>query len=125
MLNARGNAALVAEGDAEFNPATLLFSDKLFNGQAFELRASFGAYNRQGNDISGNIRLVLRSVSRSYYQYRKSWTRHLYNQGVQGLGGDLAQTLFLGDPTRMYSNVNGGYGVVVGYAATSKLLPLR
>ena len=131
VLDARSNAALVAEGDAEFNPATLVFSDKLFNGQAFELRASFAPYGHNGNltngqyTVTGNVRLVLRSVSRSYYQYRKSWTRHLYNQGVKGIGGSLAQTLFLGDPTRMYSNVNGGYGVVVGYAATSKILPLR
>ncbi len=134
-LDARGNAALAAEGDAEFNPGSLVFSDKLFNGQAFELRASFSPSSRRGGGIlngvpfgprvAGDVYVVLRSVSRAYYQYRKSWTRHFYNQGTKGPGGDLNQLLFLGDPTRMYSNVNGGYGVMVGHAAVSQLLPPR
>jgi hypothetical protein len=134
-LDVRGNAALAAEGDAEFEPASLVFSDKLFNGQAFELRASFMPYARSlagtvngvpvPPAVSGEVYVVLRSVSRAYYQYRKSWTRHLYNQGTKSLGGSLTQLLFLGDPTRMYSNVDMGYGVVVGYAEDTKTLPLR
>ena len=134
-LDARGNAALAAEGDAEFEPASLVFSDKLFNGQAFELRASFMPYARSYGGfnngvpippaVTGEVYVVLRSVSRAYYQYRKSWTRHFYNQGTKGIDGNLNQLLFLGDPTRMYSNVGMGYGVVVGYAKDTKILPLR
>ena len=135
VLDARGNAALAAEGDAEFNPGSLVFSDKLFNGQAFELRASFAPFGRSGGGIlngqpiplrvSGDVYVVLRSVSRAYYQYRKSWTRHFYNQGTKGPGGDLNQLLFLGDPTRMYSNVDMGYGVVVSHAQEVRTLPVR
>lgn len=134
-MDARGNAALAAEGDAEFEPSSLVFSDKLFNGQAFELRASFMPYAITVAGIvngvpvpptlSGEVYVVLRSVSRAYYQYRKSWTRHLYNQGTKGLDGSLNQLLFLGDPIRMYSNVGMGYGVVVGYAKDTKALPFR
>ncbi|NVO32892.1 DUF4249 domain-containing protein [Hymenobacter lapidiphilus] len=134
-LDARGNAAMAAEGDAEFEPASLVFSDKLFNGQPFELRASFSPFSRIGGGIangqpvgprvSGEVYVVLRSVSRAYYQYRKSWTRHFYNQGTKGLGGGLTQLLFLGDPTRMYSNVAQGYGVVVSQAQEIKRLPAR
>jgi hypothetical protein len=134
-LDARGNAALAAEGDADFEPASLVFSDKLFNGQAFELRASFIPYGRSTGGIfngvpvlpavTGEVYVVLRTVSRAYYQYRKSWTRHLYNQGSKGLDGSLNQLLFLGDPSRMYSNVGMGYGVVAGYAKDTKILPLR
>ncbi|MBT2557198.1 DUF4249 domain-containing protein [Hymenobacter sp. ISL-91] len=135
LLDTRGNAALAAEGDAEFEPASLVFSDKLFNGQPFELRASFSPFGRIGGGIingqpvpprvSGEVYVVLRSVSRAYYQYRKSWTRHFYNQGTKGLGGGLNQLLFLGDPTRMYSNVTQGYGVVVSHAQEIKQLPAR
>lgn len=135
VLDARGNAALAAEGDAEFNPGSLVFSDKLFNGKPFELRASFSPWARSGGGIlngqpiplrvSGDVYVVLRSVSRAYYQYRKSWTRHFYNQGTKGPSGDLNQLLFLGDPTRMYSNVGMGYGVVVGYTKESNKLPVR
>lgn len=136
VLDARGNAALAAEGDTEFNPGSLVFSDKLFNGQAFELRASFSPWGFSagsgvingvpfGPRVSGDVYVVLRSVSRAYYQYRKSWTRHFYNQGTKGPGGDLNQLLFLGDPTRMYSNVSGGYGVVVSHAQSIQRLPAR
>ena len=127
-LDARGNAALTAEDDSGLNPKSLVFSDKLFNGQPFELRASFNSTSggtRNGVPFTRPPRLVLRSISRSYYQYRKSWTRHLYNQGSKGDTYDLNQLLFLGDPSTMYSNVSGGYGVVVGYAAQSVILPLR
>ncbi|WP_324680647.1 DUF4249 domain-containing protein [Hymenobacter sp. GOD-10R] len=135
VLDVRGNAALAAEGDAEFNPGSLVFSDRLFNGQAFELRASFHPFWGSGGGISngqpvgprvtGEVYVELRSISRAYYQYRKSWTRHFYNQGTKGPSGDLNQLLFLGDPTRMYSNVNGGYGVAASHAVVVQPLPLR
>lgn len=135
VLDARGNAALAAEGDAEFNPGSLVFSDQLFNGQAFELRASFSPFSRIGGGtingqtvgprVAGDVYVELRSISCAYYQYRKSWTRHSYNQGTKGPGGDLNQLLFLGDPTRMYSNVNGGYGVAVSHAVVIRRLPPR
>jgi hypothetical protein len=133
-LDARGNAALTAEDDSGLNPKSLVFSDKLFNGRSFELRASFLPTNRSSGGFNNGQptgpttrppRLVLRSVSRAYYQYRKSWTRHLYNQGSKGDTYDLNQLLFLGDPSTLFSNVGGGYGVVVGYAAQCVMLPLR
>lgn len=110
-LDARGNAALTAEDDSGLNPKSLIFSDKLFSGRSFELRASFLPHSRgggSGGPTTRPPRLVLRSISRAYYQYRKSWTRHLYNQGSKGDTYDLNQLLFLGDPSTMYSNVNGG-----------------
>ncbi|WP_243636018.1 DUF4249 domain-containing protein [Hymenobacter edaphi] len=127
-LDARGNPTLAAEDDAGFNPPSLVFSDQLFNGQRFELRAAFhpnGAGVRNGVPYAENPYLVLRSVSRAYYRYRKSWTRHLYNQGTKGDTNDLNQLLFLGDPSAMYTNVRGGYGVVVGYAKETLLLRPR
>ena len=127
-LDVRGNAALTAEDESSLNPKSLVFSDKLFNGMPFELRASFHPTNggtSNGVPFTRPPRLVLRSTSRAYYQYRKSWTRHLYNQGSKGDTYDLNQLLFLGDPSTMYSNINGGYGVVVGYAAQSVILRLR
>ena len=127
-LDARGNAALTAEDESSLNPKSLVFSDKLFNGRRFELRAAFLPHSRgggSGGPTTRAPRLVLRSVSRAYYQYRKSWTRHLYNQGSKGDTYDLTQLLFLGDPSTMYTNVDGGYGVVVGYTAQSTTLSLR
>jgi Domain of unknown function (DUF4249) len=130
-LDARGNAAVVAEDDSGFNPPSLFFSDKLFNGRSFELRASFKPNNAGTSNgvptISPYLYLTLRSVSKTYYQYRKSLTRHLYNQGVkdEGYGYNVTQLLFLGDPTALYSNVDGGYGVVAGFAKQTVVLSLR
>ena len=45
------------------------------------------------------------------------------NQGTKGRGRQPLAFLFLGDPTRMYSNVTGGYGVVVGHSQNVRLLP--
>ena len=128
ILDARGNAALTAEDESGLNPKSLVFSDRLFNGRRFELRASFLPHSHgggSGGPTTRPPRLVVRSVSRAYYQYRKSWTRHLYNQGSKGDTYDLTQLLFLGDPSTMYSNVDGGYGVVVGYTAQTTTLSLR
>ena len=127
-LDARGNAALTAEDESGLNPKSLVFSDQLFNGRSFELRASFHPTNggtSNGVPFTRPPRLVVRSVSRAYYQYRKSWTRHLYNQGAKGDTYDLTQLLFLGDPSTLYSNVNGGFGVVAGHSTQSLILPLR
>ncbi|UOQ55001.1 DUF4249 domain-containing protein [Hymenobacter cellulosivorans] len=129
-LDVRGNAALAAEDDKEFEPQSLVFSDRLFNGQAFELRGSFLTHGHTGGGSSGppttrDPLLVLRTVSRAYYQYRKSWTRHLYNQGTKGDTYNLNQLLFLGDPSTMYSNVAGGYGVVAGYSQNTQRLRPR
>ena len=127
-LDARGNAALTAEDESGLNPKSLVFSDQLFNGRPFELRASFHPTNggtSNGVPFTRPPRLVLRSVSRAYYQYRKSWTRHLYNQGAKGDTYDLTQLLFLGDPSTLYSNVIGGFGVVAGHSSQSIILPLR
>jgi len=55
----------------------------------------------------------LRSISYSYYMYRKMYTRHIYNAGVQSDG--VINLLYVGDPIDMYSNITGGYGVVASY----------
>ena len=137
-MDVRSNAALAAEDEQDYrNLQSLVFSDKLFNGQRFELRASFrphgystgGTRNGQTTpaSLSGRLYLVLHSVSPAYYRYRKSWVRHIYNQGVkdEGYGYDLRQLLFLGDPTALYTNVTGGYGVAVGLTGETRNLPLR
>ena len=65
--------------------------------------------------FDANYKKLFKSCSLEYYQFRKSWTKHLYNQQTNASLDDPVQLLFLGDPVVLYSNVSGGYGVFAGY----------
>ena len=124
------NAILSNEGDQDFQPWTMYFSDELFDGELVHFEQSF---------ISGAIRtipmpgkpfgleedgtyLLFRNVSEAYYKSLKSWTRHRYTQRVgEGIADvsdaildDFQRVIFAPDPTPMYSNVEGGLGVFAG-----------
>ncbi len=91
-----------------------VFSDALFDGTTYTLRINYEPdfyLYVEGEDIDTNYDLIvtLRSVSESYYNYRKDLTIHLDNQ----LGGIWEG---VGQPTEMYSNINNGYGVFVAYS---------
>ena len=61
---------------------------------------------------------ILRTTSRAYYKYRKSWIRHSNNQQI---GNQIEELLFMtliGDPVPMYTNVEGGYGIFAAYNQT-------
>ncbi len=54
--------------------------------------------------------------------YYKSWTKHRYLQQSEDDFKDWWETLFKGEPTDMYSNVENGYGVFMSSAADSVVL---
>ncbi|WP_159517733.1 DUF4249 family protein [Sunxiuqinia indica] len=90
-------------------PGSLLFTDELFSGQTLTL------------DIfseSSNPTIVLKNVSRNYYEYRKSIISHLYNQNVER---DDVYNLFKGDPVELYSNVQNGLGIYAAYTQDIKV----
>jgi hypothetical protein len=63
---------LLNEGDIGYMPTTYFFSDELFDGQKYTLQIT----RDLGYNVS--IKVVLRSISRNYYLYRKYWTRHYF-----------------------------------------------
>lgn len=110
------------EGDWEYDPLTIFFSDELFNGKihSFNCTIAYGSYisTSSGNTISISNAVKkgytsLRNISYDYYKFRKSYTRHLYNSGIQSDG--IINLLYIGDPVDMYSNVNGGLGIIASY----------
>lgn len=110
------------EGDWDYFPTTVFFSDKLFNGkkQPFAFAIARGNRTPDGNWFSpleeyGYV--LLRSVSEEYYMYRKYYTRHAYNAGINSDG--IENLLFTGEPLDMYTNVDGGLGVVAAYSSTT------
>jgi len=110
------NASIINEGDQEYMPTSLFFSDELFNGNNFGIKIKFvtsGLTNESGEHVpDGDNFVILRSVSYTYYSYRKYCTRHLYNQTV---ADDMLSMFFKGEPIDAYTNVDNGYGIFAGY----------
>lgn len=101
------DSVLLNEGDKNYFPTTFFFSDDLFNGQKYTLRFR----HRITNPIQYGV--VLRSISKNYYMYRKYWTRHYFNQPTHEFG--FEGLIYKGEPQVMFSNVENGYGIFAGY----------
>jgi hypothetical protein len=97
------------EGDWDFEPSTLFFSDQLFSGETGNF-----AFIIAG--VSSNGYITLRSISKEYYYYRKFYTRHAYNAQLNSDG--IRNFLFTGEPLDMYTNIQGGLGVCAAYSST-------
>lgn len=106
------NPVIQNEGDAEYNPTSLYFSDELFNGQTFNFTTNLPFLN-------DTIYVSFRNISYNYYKYRKTWTRHLQNQNS---GISFFNDIFKGEPIDMYSNISNGYGIFAGFSQSFKQL---
>ena len=98
--------------DSESNPnfpGTIFFTDELFNGQQLDLNIFVNSYDAPI--------IVLKNISRNYYEYRKSLEAHFYNQNVDR---ENIYELFKGDPVELYSNVTNGLGIFAGYTQDIK-----
>jgi len=101
------DSVLINEGDKNYFPTTFFFSDEMFDGQEYTLR-----FRHRLTD-SFQQRVVLRSVSRNYYMYRKYWTRHYFNQPTHEFG--FEGLIYKGEAINMFTNIVNGYGIFAGY----------
>jgi hypothetical protein len=118
--------SLLTDGDLSYNPSTYYCSDLLFNGNHKILLLQKGGNVFLNFGIiffDANYKRLFKSCSPEYYQFRKSWTKHLYNQQTNDPLDDPVNLLFFGDPVVLYSNVTGGYGVFGGYSVIQ--LPIQ
>ncbi len=106
---------LLNEGDLDYFPTSVYFSDELFDGELYTLKII--GINGFYNDATKKYYVGLRSVSKSYYLYRKYYTRHAYNQQV---GGDFFDILYKGEPQNMYTNIENGFGIFAGYQESTR-----
>ena len=109
---------LMNEGDLDYHPTTFFFSDKLFNGESYTMSIKHNVgYSLKDNKLTAfPIYATLRSVSRSYYMYRKYYTRHAYNQQFQN---EFLDFIFKGEPQNMFTNIENGYGIFAGYCEST------
>lgn len=110
---------LLNEGDFNYFPTSLFFSDALFDGEECTIKAKgHGGYYYEGFKASTTY-ATLRSISKNYYLYRKYYTRHAYNRQVQG---DFLDLIYKGEPQTMFTNIENGYGIFAGYQESTKKL---
>jgi hypothetical protein len=80
----------------------IFFNDKLFNGKTKEFRILISSYFAR---ISKDFYLKFLTCSESYYQFSYTKFKQSYTNGDP-----------FSQPTQVYSNVNGGYGVLGSYS---------
>ncbi len=100
---------------------TLLFSDKLFNGQAVTIPIVFGKpYCLEDDNLieGAKLEVYLLHITKDYYLYNKTLRKHQYAQNSDIFDGGIVE------PTNVHSNIEGGYGVFAGYAIDKYEIPL-
>jgi len=106
---------LLAEGDLEYVPTTVFFSDGLLAGNA----PATVTFDLGGIAQSGGLNAIvrLRSVSKDYYLFRKSWTRHFNRQWINPNGSAAPGTVFYTPPLDLTTNIQGGLGIFAGFSS--------
>ncbi len=129
---------IYSEGDLDYEPISFIFSNELINGQNYILHmrltpiANSISYVGKLKGLENGEYVLLKSVSKSYYGYRKSWIRHYFTQAngqyILPLSDliidDITGLLFAQDPIAMTSNIENGYGVFAAYNSSFKKLRL-
>jgi hypothetical protein len=94
---------LSIEGTDDINLQSVLFTDKLFNGEQHEISFNVDCTSLP-LDNSNKVYVYLASYSEDTYLYRHSYA--LFQESY----GD-----FFSQPVQVYSNIKNGYGIFGGY----------
>lgn len=105
---------ITSTGLLDYNPKTLIFTDKMFDGKHCSVKIYFATQTY----ADYNLTIVFRSVSESYYKYKERQYAYLFS---------LENDIFTGmsEPINLFSNVKGGYGIFAGYTSDEKVLIVR
>ncbi|MFO7756698.1 MAG: DUF4249 domain-containing protein [Bacteroidales bacterium] len=101
------------EGLLDYNPPTMVFTDRLFNGSDYTMTINYTSPNNHTD--SYDVILKFNSVSSDYYYYKRKlaiFTSTLY-----------ADVFFGGpEPVELYSNIKGGYGIFASYTSSEYVI---
>ncbi len=100
---------ITSTGLLDYDPKTLIFTDKMFDGEHRSVKVYF--YTQHYRDF--NLKIILRSVSESYYKYREKQFAYLFSLDYDIFSG-------MSEPINLYSNITGGYGIFAGYSSDEK-----
>lgn len=96
-----------------FEPTTLLFSDKLFNGTTASISFAFSCAYIKYNETIVKSEFFLIAVSESYYNYQKAYYKHIFNKSSDSFWISLAE------PVPVYTGIKNGLGLFCGYNVSS------
>lgn len=110
---------LVSESLLEYYPPYFIFSDKYEENSIIQTEL-LGAYFDDGRGLIPGTGVIVRSVSLEYFRFLRSWIVHYYNQNITEYVDEIEdldpfRIFFQGQPNPLYSNINGGTGLFVGY----------
>ena len=111
-------------GCLDYRPTTFVFSNHLMTEEWYPFEARMGGRNYLylnglsilPEEIRNKSAILLRRTSAAYYQHQKAWVRHHYQQPIGSRLDDYVQLLFGGEPTPLYSNVEGAHGVFAAFS---------
>lgn len=105
---------ITSTGLLDYNPKTLIFNDKMFDGKHCSVKIYFAtqAY------ADYNLKIIFRSVSESYYKYKEKQFAYLFSLDSDIFSG-------MSEPINLFSNITGGYGIFAGYTSDEKVLIVR
>ena len=105
---------ITSTGLLDYNPRTLVFTDKMFDGKHCSVKIYFAS--NPWSDYK--LKISFRSISESYYKYKEKQIAYLFS---------LRQDIFSGmsEPINLYSNITGGYGIFAGYSSDEKVIIVR
>jgi len=117
----KSNSVILSDEDIlNYEPQSIVFSDRLFDGDKISIPISFSF--PCFNDTTGEyiyesyiLKVYFLSVSESYYQYRKDLYKYLYAK----YGGIWEGNI---EPKNIFSNVKGGYGLLAGFSSNGYIV---
>lgn len=101
------------EGLLDYNPPTMVFSDRLFNGSDYTMTINYTSPNNDTNIY--DVILIFNSVSSDYYYYKRK---------LAIFTSTLDSDIFFGgpEPVELYSNIKGGYGIFASYSSSEYII---
>ena len=123
--------ALSQEGDIEYRSTTWPLSDLYFNQDTVELTYEVVSGRTGGQAASYEIPEYLLNqqhpqdifnrfwaISPTHYRFLKSWIRHQHNRQTGNYrSDDVLEVITRGEPSFLYSNVEGGLGIFAARSA--------
>ena len=112
------NPSVLKDSEIAYLPNSLFFTDDLFNGDTSNIEINILYEGWFGGSVLPPFNGTLKSTSKEYYLFIKTWVKHRFNQNSDVNLQDPLSLIFQGEPIEMYSNVVGGYGVFAGFNKT-------
>lgn len=103
-------------------PNQFIFSDSYFNGRKkdiiMKMADSYYGLDKPNslNALPDGYSTIIRSVSKNYYLFFKSWIKHQHNLQISTSTAEAIYEGLTGDPIPLYTNVKNGYGIVAAYS---------